>query len=309
MPSLMVGTKVGLFLVDLQRGGAAGAREEQKERVTALAVRDSDVWAAFDGAALHHRDPDGSWSPLPWVDERFSMTCLLPTRSGVWVGTAGAHLLRLEGERPATLESFEQIEGRADWYTPWGGPPDTRSLSADGAGAVYVNVHVGGILRSTDGGGTWQQTIDIHSDVHEVVAGPADGMVLAATALGMAASRDRGETWEFIDRGLHATYSRAVAVVGESVFLSASEGPGGRRSAVYRAPLALDGPFVRCTDGLPEWFGSNIDTGCVVAAGDMVVVGTAGGSVFGSADQGERWEEIAGGLPPVTCLAYGPGEA
>ncbi|MGH2720374.1 MAG: WD40/YVTN/BNR-like repeat-containing protein, partial [Actinomycetota bacterium] len=119
----------------------------------------------------------------------------------------------------------------------------------------------------------------------------------------LAASRDAGATWDFVDRGLHAAYARAVALLDGSVFLSVSEGPGGRRSAVYRAALTLDEPFVRCTDGLPEWFGTNVDTGCLVAAGGMVALGTDGGSRYASADGGGRWDVVAGDLPPITCLA------
>jgi hypothetical protein len=300
MASLVVGTKAGLFELALPRGGAVAAAPEGGP-VTALAARGAEVWAAFGGTTLHHRTPDGSWSTLAGVDARHAIVSLLPATPGLWVGTAGARLFRLQGDGLATVESFDRIDERVDWYTPWGGPPDTRSLASDGD-AVYVNVHVGGILRSADGGGSWQQTIDIHADVHQVVAGDG-GLVVAATARGLAASRDGGATWGFVDRGLHAAYARAVALLGGTVFLSASEGPGGRRSAVYRAPLTLDEPFVRCTDGLPEWFGSNVDTACLVAARGMVVLGTEGGSLYASADGGACWEEIAGDLPPVTCLA------
>ena len=301
MASLLVGTKAGLFELALRGGGAVAASTEGGP-VTALAARGTEVWAAFGGTTLRHRGPDGSWSTLAEVDGRHAIASLLSAPQGLWVGTAGARLLRLQGDGLVTVESFDQVDERVDWYTPWGGPPDTRSLASDGADAVYVNVHVGGILRSADGGATWRQTIDIHADVHEVVAG-AGGLVLAATARGLAASRDGGATWEFVDRGLHAAYARAVALLGDTVFLSASEGPGGRRSTVYRAPLTLAEPFVRCTDGLPEWFGSNVDTACLVAAGGLVVLGTDGGSLYASDDGGTRWEEIARDLPPVTCLA------
>ncbi|MGH2720908.1 MAG: WD40/YVTN/BNR-like repeat-containing protein, partial [Actinomycetota bacterium] len=176
MPSLLVGTKGGLFELPLPRGGAVAASSDGGP-VTALAARGSEVWTAFGGTTLHQRAPDGSWSAVAGVDERHAIASLLPDAPGLWVGTAGARLLRLQGDGLATVESFDRIDERVDWYTPWGGPPDTRSL-ASGGGAVYVNVHVGGILRSADGGGTWRQTIDIHADVHQVVAGPG-GLVLA----------------------------------------------------------------------------------------------------------------------------------
>src|SRR5207247_7541735 len=132
---------------------------------------------------------------------------------------------------------YRRAPGRNDWTTPWGGPPDTRSLAADG-NALYANVHVGGILRSTDAGTNWAPTIDVDADVHQVVAGFDDaGRVLAATAEGLAVSNDGGDTWAFETEGLGATYSRAAAVAGDVVLASASRGPRGDGAAVYRRPL------------------------------------------------------------------------
>jgi hypothetical protein len=84
-------------------------------------------------------------------------------------------------------------------------PATTWTLATDGA-ALYVNVHVGGILRSDDGGASFVPTIEIDDDVHEVSAA-ADGAVLAATGeRGLAVSRDRGATWAHHADGLHASW-------------------------------------------------------------------------------------------------------
>ena len=121
-------------------------------------------------------------------------------------------------------------------------------------------MHVGGILRSDDGGATWTPTIDIDSDVHHVTT--AEGMVLAACAGGLASSSDRGVTWTVRTDGLEAPYSRAVAVCGDVVLVSASKGPRGGRAGVYRGDL-VGGAFERCTSGLPDLFDDNIDTYCL----------------------------------------------
>jgi hypothetical protein len=185
-----------------------------------------------------------------------------------------------------------------------------RSLAADRTGRVYVNVHVGGILRSIDrpagpdGLGSWEPTVDIDADVHQVLAHPTvPGLVFAAAAIGFGTSRDGGATWAFTDDGLHASYLRSVAVAGESVLVSASTGPGSRRAALYRRSVGSGGAFERCRDGLPEWFRSNVDTYCLAAAGPAVVAGTDDGVVYRSGDEGRRWETLADGLPAVTCVA------
>jgi photosystem II stability/assembly factor-like uncharacterized protein len=165
---------------------------------------------------------------------------------------------------------------------------------------VYVNVHVGGIVRSSDGGETWGPTIDVDTDVHQVLA--TDGWVLAPSAYGLATSADRGDSWDMVTDGLHATYMRAVAVAGDDVLVSASTGPGGERSAVYRRP-AGQGSFERCRGGLPEWFSGNVDTGTLVAAGAHIVFATHDGTLYGSSDAGRSWEPIVEGLPRVTAVA------
>jgi hypothetical protein len=160
---------------------------------------------------------------------------------------------------------------------------------------------VGGIPRSRDGGVTWEPTIDIDSDVHQVLA--TGDTVLAATALGLARSDDGGDSWQFEDERLHASYSRAVAVAGDTLLLSASTGPRGGRAAVYRKPLAAGGPFEACRVGLPEWFDSNIDSHCLVASDGIAAFGTNDGRVFVSRDEGASWTQEAEGLPSIRCLA------
>jgi hypothetical protein len=85
------------------------------------------------------------------------------------------------------------------------------------------------------------------------------------------------------------------------VILSASTGHHGRRAALYRRALEA-GTFERCAHGLPEWFSDNVDTGCVAAQGDTVVIGTEDGCVFVSADGGRRWEALAKGLAAVRAV-------
>jgi hypothetical protein len=58
-------------------------------------------------------------------------------------------------------------------------------------------------------------------------------------------------------------------------------------------------------DGLPEWFGGNIDSHCLAASGTDVVLGSPDGSVFVSSDAGNSWQEVTSGLPPISAVALG----
>ena len=295
-PIVLFGTDDGLF-----RLSEAGPIELVAGAVTALAPSAAaERWLALiGGRSLWAGDPGGSWERTASLDGPAG-TCLVDTGDEVLVGTAEAHLMRVRAGAGELVAGFEEAEGREGWYTPWGGPPDTRSLSMALDGTLFVNVHVGGIVRSSDGGETWEPTIDVDTDVHQVLAAPA--AVLGPSAYGLATSDDGGDTWDVVTDGLHATYLRAVAVAGDDVLVSASTGPGGQRSAVYRRPGG-QGPFERCQAGLPEWLAGNVDTGTLAASGGWAAFATADGTLFASADAGGTWETVARGLPRVNAVA------
>jgi photosystem II stability/assembly factor-like uncharacterized protein len=136
---------------------------------------------------------------------------------------------------------------------------------------LLVNVHVGGIPRSTDAGRTWKPTIDVESDVHHVCAHPTrPELVAAATAVRLAVSKDGGATWTAEQEGLHASHCSAVAFVGDDVLVSASTDPFSKEGVVYRRPVEGEGPL-------------------------HVTVG--GGHVYLSRDRGATWKRIAEHLP------------
>lgn len=275
----------------------------EEHDVAWIAGQDGVLWAIVDEEEIWRRGPDSEWQRVASSDG-LALRALLPLADGLLVGSAEAHLFRCcHGPDLEPLMSFEFAPGRDDWFTPWGGPPDVRSLAADDEGRLFVNVHVGGILRSDDGGGVWQPAaIDIEADVHQVVAVAGHpGRLLAATGEGLASSRDGGDSWSFDREGLHASYCRAVAVGEEIVLVSASDGPDADRAALYRCALDESG-FAKCTGGLPEWFEDNLDTGCVAMRRDRAAFGTRDGRVFVSEDGGESWTLAAEGLPRVRCL-------
>jgi hypothetical protein len=290
----VVGTADGLL-------GPDGARWLAGRAVTAV-TSDRSAWLALlDGGEvvrLHGDEVD----PLGALTDE-TARCLVPFDGAALVGTANARLARVADGGVQMLASFDGAAGRDGWYTPWGGPPDTRSLSVSGDGQVFANVHVGGILRADDPDSRWTPTIDVDADVHQVLADPLDpAHVVAATALGLAESRDGGDTWKFATDGLHAPYARAVALDGDVLFLSASTGPRGGRAAVYqREPGAAS--FQKVEGGLPEWFDGNIDSHRIAAGGGTVLIGTEDGRVFLSEDGGGSWREEAAGLDGVSGSA------
>ena len=251
--------------------------------VTALAV-DGDGWLVVLGRAEVHRlAADGATTHLGHAGGR-RIDCVARFGERAVAGTAGSDLLTVGRGDAEEVERFDEIPGRDTWHTPWGAPPDLRSLASGPDGLLWANVHVGGVL--VDDGSGWRQTMDIANDVHQVVAHPDHpGTALAAAAVGLGVTTDGGQTWQWIDSGLDSPYSRAVAIAGDTVFVSASSGPGGGRAAVYVGEMG--GPLRRCTD----WHRGNIDTGWLAAHGAEAAFLTPEGSVMVSSDMGETWEE------------------
>ena len=306
---ILVGTEDGLYVWRREAlGDAPSCVDVLAGREVSALVEDGPRWWALVGGRQVWRGAEGGdWSLVASVPKgKSKATCLAVTPTGPILGTARAHLMRLADGVLSPIPSFDEAKGRKEWYTPWGAPADVRSIAVDADGTLYANVHVGGVLRSTDGGATWTPTLDIEHDVHQIFAVPGrPGLVLVAAADGYGVSEDRGGSWTWQNDGLHAHYCRAVALAGDTLLISASTGHHGRRAAVYRRRLDAAGPFDRCGAGLPEWFADNVDTGCLAARDSAVVIGTEDGSVYESLDAGASWNTLTKGLAPVRSVALG----
>ncbi len=285
--TLMIGTVAGAFSDD-------GTPVIEGTRINHISRRDESWWV-LDGKGRVHQDGE----VVARAPSGLALNCAQPGHDSVFVGTSEARLFRLENGELVEDEFFADAPERSSWHTPWGGPPDVRSMALDTDGALYINVHVGGILRYDNTG--IAATIDLETDVHQVITHPdKGGVALAATAYGLAESAN-GHDFETRDNGLHAGYCRAVALLDETVFVSASTGPGTSKGRLYRSRLGGN-DFEPCLSGLPEWFDDNLDTHCLAVTDGLVFAGQ-GSSVWQSADLGDTWTVVISGLPKVTCLA------
>lgn len=257
--------------------------------------------------SLRRRAPSGDWATV--ATSEFELSCCMAVRDTVYVGTDDARMLRLSdgGDVLEPIDGFDNVVGRETWFAGSAivngqrlGPPlGIRSVAANSNWRIlFANVHVGGIPRSMDGGETWQPTIDINSDVHEVRAHPANpDIVAAAAAVGLCISRDAGATWIIEREGLHATHCSAVAFSGDDIFVSAATDPFAAEGRVYRRRLNPDGSLVAVEGGMPEWTEGKVDTGCIAADGSSIAVADRAGNLYGSGDFGQTWSCRSTGLP------------
>jgi hypothetical protein len=294
----------GLFAVI----GDARTQEIANQSVRGLAPDGrGGALAIVGGHSLRRRAPSGEWATV--ATSEFELSCCMTVRDVIYVGTDDARMLRLShgGGVLDPIDGFDRVEGRDAWFAGSAivngqrlGPPlGIRSVAANSNGStLFANVHVGGIPRSMDGARTWQPTIDINSDVHEVRAHQADpDLVVAASAIGLCISRDAGATWTIERDGLHASHCSAVAFSGDDILVSASTDPFAAQGRIYRRPIRPDGEIVAVEGGLPTWINGIADTGCIATNGSTIVVVDRAGTLHLSTEFGLAWSRSSSELP------------
>ncbi len=308
MPPILVATwNDGLFSVTEKT-----VRQELADCAVRSLVADErgSVLAIVGGRSLRRRSSDGEWTEI--ANNQLDLSCCVPIGDAVFVGTDDARVLRIDpGGTQQFLTGFDTVEGRDKWYAGTAvvdgklmGPPlGVRSLAATCDGVLLVNVHVGGVPRSTDAGLTWRPTIDVESDVHQVCAHPIrHDLVIAAAAKGLCISRDGGATWIIENEGLHAPHCSAVAFGRNDIFVSASTDPFGPQGAVYRRPIDGNGPLQPLGGGMPKWIAGKADTDCIATRDSMVAVIDQSGRLYVSHDDGASWSHSPDRLPVPTGL-------
>jgi hypothetical protein len=295
---LFAATNEGLF----GGSGDAPARRLTADVYALSRGSDGSVLAIVDGHELV-RIENGQASVVARTDE--DARCVVATRSEVFVGTVGAHVLRLvdDGRALRRLEAFDTLDNRDTWTQPWGAPGDLRSFATDGAETVYANVHVGGVLRSGDGGASWEQTIDTDVDVHQIAYAGVGRLYAATGAVGFAVSVDGARTWTYSSDGLHGTYLRAAAPVPGGAIVSASTGPFTHDGRVYRWDAA-SGSFDLCNGVLPSRFDGNVDSHWIASSGDVVACASPDGVVYCSDDAGATWREMWRDIGAPNALVF-----
>ena len=309
-PTILVATwGDGLFAVT----GDGRTQEIANQPVRGLAPDGRGGALAIVGRhSLRRRAPSGEWATV--ATSEFELSCCMAVRDAIYVGTDDARMLRLShgGGVLDPIDGFDNIAGRDAWFAGSAivngqrlGPPlGIRSVAANSNGSIlFANVHVGGIPRSMDGGRTWQPTIDINSDVHEVRAHQADpDIVVAASAIGLCISRDAGATWTIERDGLHAPYCSAVAFSGDDILVSASTDHFATQGRIYRRPIRPDGDTVAVEDGLPTWINGIADTGCIATNGSTIVVVDRAGTLYLSTEFGLAWSRSSSELPTPSSV-------
>ena len=183
---------------------------------------------------------------------------------------------------------------------------------------MLAGIELGGLMRSTDGGVTWEDhRPGAQPDVHSLAWHPhARGVAYEAGGGGAAWSEDWGESWSAADEGRDRHYTWSVAVDPDDPgrwFVSASTSPfrahrrGDPEAHLYRRE---NGGWRTLAGGLPDPFPAM--PYALVGLGETVLAGLANGELWQSEDRGDTWvrcELVGDDLRRLVALAAAPSSA
>jgi hypothetical protein len=290
-----------------------------------LAVDPADPDVVFaglrEGGVRRSADGGGSWIdcelPEPGV---FSLAVSAADRA-VYAGTEPSRLFHSGdlGETWSELDALLELPSRPNWSfppRPWTSHVRWIAPSPHDADLILVGIELGGLMRSTDGGKSWDDhRPGAQPDVHSIAWHPrTPGRAYEAGGGGAAFSTDAGETWQHADEGRDRHYTWSVAVDSDDPdcwYVSASTGPfaahrgGDPQARIYRR---LGGePWHALGGGLPEPLPA-MPYALVVLDGRLFA-GLANGRLWESRDRGDTWGPLdlaGGGLDSLVALGHAP---
>jgi photosystem II stability/assembly factor-like uncharacterized protein len=300
----------------VEDGSVDAGLRERGARCLAVDTRDPDTLyvGTSDEGLFKSVDGGNSWDGLSGIEHpRVTAVAVSPVDGTVYAGTEPSALFvsRDGGASWREREEMRNVPSQPTWSfppRPWTSHVRAIALSYSDPDLVVVGIELGGVLRSTDGGETWQdQRPGAQPDCHSLSAHPeAPELIYEAGGGGFARSTDFGDSWESVDGGMGLHYVWSLAVDAEDpslVYASAAPGPyrahgrGASGAAIYRKlgnepwRAALDGlvdfPYALCPD--PELHGT-------------VYAGLGDGTILRGEDAGESWEEVARVSPGLDAL-------
>src|SRR5919198_708211 len=253
-----------------------------------------------EGGGRRPADAGGSWVDCALPEPGVFSLAVSAADGAVYAGTEPSRLFRSDdrGESWRELEALLELPSRPRWSfppRPWTSHVRWIAPSPHDADLLLVGIELGGLMRSTDGGRTWQDhRPGAQRDVHSLAWHPrVEGRAYEAGGGGAAWSRDRGETWSPADEGRDRHYTWSVAVDPEDPdvwYLSASTGPfaahggGDPQARIY---VRRNGEWGALAGGLPDPIPAM--PYALVAADGRVFAGLANGEIWESRDRGATW--------------------
>ncbi|MEJ2131583.1 MAG: hypothetical protein P8Y95_08195 [Gammaproteobacteria bacterium] len=328
----------GLFRLAIGRGTweplDGGLPRESEVRSVVIHPDDpAEIWAGTQDGPYRSRDHGEHWELLPLPDaDRVVWSFLFDPRDAevLYVGTAPPAIYR-STNRGASWEALPIVPTAG--LIEGGFPTRVIRLTVDpqNPGEVYAGLEVGGVMRSRDGGDTWEDcTADLlrlagqahlksaiisdddtegMMDSHALaVSASRSRTIFLANRMGLFRSDDGADTWREMEIGRFSplTYARDVRVSphdSQTLF-----------AALSKAAVSNEGSLYISRDLGETWerFDHGIDVHTTLMSvcqsvqdPARIFCGGRGGQVLGTTDGGATWNEfpMPEGVEDVYTLA------
>jgi photosystem II stability/assembly factor-like uncharacterized protein len=312
VPRLYAATGDAIARLDEAEDAWAVELSLQGSGAQCLAIDPADADTVYAGLREHglRKTADGgrSWSDCALPEPGVFSVAVSTANGAIYAGTEPSRLFRSDdgGASWRELTGLLELPSRPTWRfppRPWTSHVRWIAPSPHDADLLLVGIELGGLMRSTDGGKSWQDhRPGAQRDVHSLTWHPrVQGRAYEAGGGGTAWSDDAGETWHPADDGRDRHYTWSVSVDPEDPdrwYVSASTGPfaahGGRDPEARIYARAGEAPWGVLAGGLPE----------PLPAMPYALV-AADGRLFAGLADGQIWEGVAGGDKWRACTLRG----
>jgi photosystem II stability/assembly factor-like uncharacterized protein len=330
---VLVGTREGVLTIARENSGAEWQvthRAIAEKHISAMITEPESglIFAgAFHGSVQMSADGGKSWQPRGNGMTQTNVYSLaarrIDGRSHLFAGTEPAHLFVSDdlGVNWSEMPSLRTVPSVPKWNFP--APPHIGhvkhiNFDPDNPTTIYASVEVGGLLKSTDGGQSWQEFPGLYEDVHRLMVHSSNPQFLyAVTGRGLYVSPDAGAHWDQWTRredeigGYPDGFVFRPSDPKLILMTAAHDAPGTWRTTHFagaRISRSKDGgrTWEILRNGLPDRLQASIEAFCLEEAGASCAVyaATTSGEIYCSEDLGENWRIIVTGLPPISKAGH-----
>ncbi len=328
---VLVGTREGIAIIAREGSGWRVADHALKDKHISAIINEPESGLTFTGA-FHgsvHASSDGgkTWEQRGnglTQDNVYSLAFRrISGGARLFAGTEPAHLFVSDdlGLHWTEVPSLRSVPSVPKWSFP--APPHIGhvkhiNFDPENSRTIYASVEVGGLLKSTNAGESWEEFSDLYEDVHRTMIHPSNPRFLyAVTGRGLYVSPNAGGNWEQWTRREDEIGGYPDGFVfrpsdAKTIFMTAAhDAPGTWRTTHFagaRISRSRDGgkSWEILRNGLPDRLQASIEAFCLEEAGNSCAIfaATTSGEVFCSEDLGDHWQKIITGLAPISKAGH-----